>query len=120
MKNIVTRIKPNSARNGSDHTKNKCMLSLQSSYHSMFHNSFQQDYASNLPLAYPTSDFDAQSQAAGSEGSLRNSFSRILNVRQQQYSAEPLPTPFSYARSTRQSEICDMRSEISFSSASDM
>ena len=89
-------------------------------YGSMFSNSFQQDYASNLPLAYPTSDFDVQSQAAGSEGSLRNSFSRILNVRQQQYSAEPLPTPFSYARSTRQSEICDMRSEISFSSASDM
>ena len=87
-------------------------------------NQFQTiDYGAPYGAASSVHDYGESRSHHGDQGALHQSFSRILNVRgqQPQYSAEPLPTPFSYARSRHaESSFSDMRSEISFSSASDM
>ena len=87
-------------------------------------NQFQTiDYGAPYGAGSSVHDYGESRSHHGDQGALHQSFSRILNVRgqQPQYSAEPLPTPFSYARSRHaESSFSDMRSEISFSSASDM
>jgi len=111
--------------------------------HGEYHNQFQSsEYHQSAPtVSYGASEYaiDQTSQAAAAsvadhhQNTLRQSFSRILNVRpaaqKQQYSTEPLSTPFSYARSSHVAaapvrlateSFSDMRSEISFSSASDI
>jgi hypothetical protein len=147
-KSISNLASDNARGRGSDHVDPRAILDqvkrMQPTMNAMpqygeYHNQFQSpEYHQPAPATYAASEYaiDQTSQAATvaagdhHQHSLRQSFSRILNVRpttqQQQYSSEPLQTPFSYARSTAPQvrpvaeSFSDMRSEISFSSASDM